>query len=47
VPQIIDGLGPGGTGGHTVNETADLRSIPIQIARTAVLLHRITRSDLR
>lgn len=47
VPQIIDGLGPGGTGGHTVNETADLRSIPIQIARTAVLLHRITRSELR
>ena len=43
VPQIIDGLGPGGTGGHTVNETADLRSFPIQIARTAVLLNRITQ----
>ena len=42
VPRIIDGLGPGGTGGHTVNETVDLRSVPVQIARTAVLLHRIT-----
>jgi glutamate carboxypeptidase len=47
IPQIIDGLGPGGTGGHTVNETADLRSIPIQIARTAVLLYRITKATLR
>ena len=47
IPQIIDGLGPGGTGGHTVDETVDLRSIPIQIARTAVLLHRITKSTIR
>lgn len=47
IPSIIDGLGPGGTGGHTVNETADLRRIPMQIARTAVLLHRITRSVVR
>ncbi|HYW52306.1 MAG TPA: M20/M25/M40 family metallo-hydrolase [Gemmatimonadaceae bacterium] len=46
VPQIIDGLGPGGTGGHTVNETADLRSFPVQIARTAVLLHRITQAKV-
>jgi glutamate carboxypeptidase len=47
IPAIIDGLGPGGTGGHTVNETADLRTIPMQIARTAVLLNRITRSVVR
>lgn len=45
VPQIIDGMGPGGTGGHTVNETADLRSFAVQVARTAVLLHRITKVD--
>ena len=44
VPSVIDGLGPGGTGGHTVNETVDLHTIPTQIARTAVLLHRITRA---
>jgi glutamate carboxypeptidase len=43
VPAVIDGMGPGGTGGHTINETADLRTIPMQIARTAVLLHRITQ----
>jgi glutamate carboxypeptidase len=43
VPAVIDGMGPGGTGGHTVNETADLRTFPMQIARTAVLLHRITQ----
>jgi glutamate carboxypeptidase len=43
VPAVIDGMGPGGTGGHTVNETVDLRSVPMQIARTAVLLHRITQ----
>ncbi len=43
VPQVIDGLGPGGTGGHTVNETLDLRTVAVQIARTAVLLNRITQ----
>ena len=43
VPQVIDGLGPGGTGGHTVNETLQTRTVAIQIARTAVLLNRITR----
>ncbi len=46
VPQVIDGLGPGGTGGHTVNETLDVRTVAVQIARTAVLLNRITRSEV-
>jgi glutamate carboxypeptidase len=46
VPQVIDGLGPGGTGGHTVNETVHLPSIATQIARTAVLLHRITAAPV-
>ncbi len=46
VPQVIDGLGPGGTGGHTVAETADLRSFAVQIARTAVLLNRITKQTI-
>ncbi len=45
VPQVIDGLGPGGTGGHTVNETLQTRTVAIQIARTAVLLNRITRAS--
>ena len=47
VPQVIDGLGPGGTGGHTVNETLQVPTVAIQVARTAVLLHRITRGELR
>ena len=47
IPQIIDGLGPGGTGGHTVNETLQVKTVVMQIARTAVLLHRITRTELR
>lgn len=45
VPQVIDGLGPGGTGGHTVNETIDLRTVAVQVARTAVLLNRITAAS--
>ena len=43
VPQVIDGLGPGGTGGHTVNETLQTRTLRMQIARTAVLLNRVTQ----
>ncbi|MCC7051977.1 MAG: M20/M25/M40 family metallo-hydrolase [Gemmatimonadaceae bacterium] len=44
VPQVIDGLGPGGTGGHTVHETLLTRTVAMQVARTAVLLHRVTRA---
>ena len=47
VPQVIDGLGPGGIGGHTVNETLQVPTVAMQVARTAVLLNRITRSELR
>ncbi len=46
VPHVIDGLGPGGTGGHTANETLQTRTLAIQIARTAILLHRITRASV-
>jgi glutamate carboxypeptidase len=46
VPQVIDGLGPGGTGGHTVNETLQTRTVAMQIARTAVILNRITRASV-
>jgi glutamate carboxypeptidase len=38
----IDGLGVRGTGSHTVNERADLRSITEQAQRAAVLIHRLT-----
>lgn len=39
----IDGLGPIGTGGHTVQERVDLRSITQAAQRAALLIHRLTR----
>lgn len=47
VEMAIDGLGPGSAGGHTVNETADPRSIAMQAKRTAVLMYRITQEKLK
>ncbi|HXW06921.1 MAG TPA: M20/M25/M40 family metallo-hydrolase [Vicinamibacterales bacterium] len=41
VPMILDGVGLMGDGGHTVNETADLRTLPSQTKRAAILLHRL------
>jgi glutamate carboxypeptidase len=43
VEMAIDGIGLMGTGGHTVEETADLRALPMQAKRVAVLLHRLAR----
>jgi glutamate carboxypeptidase len=39
----LDGLGPSGSGGHTVDEVIDLRTIPKAAARAAVLMYRLTR----
>jgi glutamate carboxypeptidase len=39
----LDGIGLMGRGGHTVEETADLRTLPMQAKRVAVLLARIAR----
>ncbi len=41
VPMIIDGIGLMGDGGHTVDETADLTTLPSQTKRAALLLMRI------
>jgi glutamate carboxypeptidase len=41
--MVLDGVGLMGTGGHTVNETADLRTLPSQAKRMAVLLARLQR----
>lgn len=41
VDMAIDGVGLMGRGGHTVNETADLRSLPLNAKRVAVLLQRL------
>ncbi len=41
VEACLDGLGPAGWGGHSPNETIDLKSFPIQIKRAALLIHRL------
>ncbi len=41
VPMVIDGVGLMGSGGHTVHETANLRTLPTQAKRAAVLLYRL------
>lgn len=46
VDMAIDGLGLMGTGGHTVEETADLRTLPSQAKRAAVLMYRIAQGEL-
>lgn len=43
VEMALDGVGLMGTGGHTVNETADLRTLGIQAKRVAVTLARLIR----
>ena len=42
VDMAIDGIGLMGTGGHTVTEMADLRTLPMQTKRAAVLLYRLS-----
>jgi glutamate carboxypeptidase len=42
-PMILDGIGLMGDGGHTVQETADLRTLPSQTRRAAVLLYRLSK----
>ena len=46
VQMAIDGLGLSGTGGHTAEETADLRMLPLVTKRAAVLLYRLSRATL-
>jgi glutamate carboxypeptidase len=43
VGMILDGVGLMGSGGHTVLETADLRTLPSMTKRIAVLLSRLRR----
>lgn len=45
--MILDGVGLMGTGGHTVNETADLRTLPSMAKRMAVLLARLQRDGAK
>jgi hypothetical protein len=41
VPMIIDAVGLKGRDDHSPDETADLRTLPVQIKRAAVFLARI------
>ena len=46
VDMAIDGLGLGSAGGHTVNETADPRTISMQAKRAAILFYRLTQDKI-
>lgn len=43
VDMAMDGLGLRSQGGHTVNETADPRTVAMQAKRVGVLLYRLTK----
>lgn len=45
VAMAIDGVGLMGAGGHTVDEIADLRTLPMQAKRVAVLLYRLAQTQ--
>jgi len=42
VPMKIDGVGLSGRDDHTAKETADLRMLPVQTKRAALLLYRLS-----
>jgi len=43
VPRVIDAMGLKGSGGHTVQETGRLSTLPVQAKRVAVALSRLSR----
>jgi glutamate carboxypeptidase len=45
--MILDGLGLMGSGGHTVDEVADLTTLPLMAKRMAVLLARLHRDGAK
>ncbi len=46
VAMALDGIGLMGTGGHTVEETADLTTLPSQTKRAALLMYRLRDFDI-
>jgi glutamate carboxypeptidase len=46
VPHVLDGIGLMGSGGHTVEEIADLTTLPTQAQRAALLLYRLGSGGL-
>jgi glutamate carboxypeptidase len=45
VDMAMDGVGLMGSGGHTLDEVADLRTLSPQTKRVAVLLHRLSQLE--
>jgi len=45
VPMGLDGLGLKGSAGHTLDETADLPTLPLQAKRVAALLLRLAKGQ--
>jgi glutamate carboxypeptidase len=45
VPMIIDGIGLSGHDDHTEKETADLRMLPSQTKRAALLIYRLSQGS--
>lgn len=45
VPMILDAIGMKGRDDHSFDETADLRTLPMQAKRAAVLLARLARTS--
>ncbi|MEO7988451.1 MAG: M20/M25/M40 family metallo-hydrolase [Chryseolinea sp.] len=44
VEMAMDGLGLGSSGGHTVNEVANLKTLSMQTKRAAILMYRLTHA---
>lgn len=47
VPMLIDGIGLSGHDDHSAKETADLRMLPSQTKRAALVLYRLTNAPPR
>ena len=45
--MIIDGIGLMGHDDHTEKETADLRTLPSQTKRAAIVMYRLSQSAAR
>lgn len=46
VDMAMDGLGLGSSGGHTVNEKADPRTVVMQAKRASILFYRLTQEKI-
>jgi glutamate carboxypeptidase len=43
----LAGLGPAGSGDHTERELVDLKSLPLQARRAAILMTRLSREPAK